>query len=106
MPIDDWKGSRQVEFGTGDIVIDMGLLEDEKDPIGVIIFRETGTPGAIGVRTDYEKPISLEPGEYPVRLIFTRTESIDSLIRCLEDTKEKMITNNIRAIKKRDDPNV
>ena len=104
MPIDNYKGTKQVEFGTEDIKIEMGLIEEEK--IGVIILSEKNPPGEIGKRVDYKTPYTKEAHEAPVRLLFTKIRSIDSLIRCLEDVKEKMVTGDIRSIKDREDPNV
>lgn len=89
MPIVKIGESTQVELGFGDVEIGRGVL-DEENVIGAVCFMQRKTPNNIGTVTDYGPDNRWAMEETPVRITFARTESIDSLIRSIEDAKELM----------------
>lgn len=89
MPIINYQRSRQVEFGKGDILVSPGLLDMEQI-VGVLCFTDNGT-GIIGDRTEHEPATILEADETPVRLTFEKIESIEVVIKMLEETKAMMV---------------
>ncbi|TYP68912.1 hypothetical protein [Paenibacillus methanolicus] len=89
MPIVNFESSRQVHFGTGDILVSPGLL-DTPDVVGALCFTENGT-GVIGERTEHTPPLILDGGEAPVRMTFDKVESVDVVMRMLEETKQMML---------------
>lgn len=84
------KSEKQVEleFGNGDICVAGGYTEDEDGKTGFVIFtnqepRKVGSPGVIEKGEVY-----LE--EYPVVMTFSKKESIDVVIKHLEEAKSFM----------------
>jgi len=80
--------SVKLEFGTGDICVAGGYIEQEKGRIGVVIFvnqepREIGSPGII-------KAGEVNLDDCPVVMTFSKKESIDVVIRKLEEAKSFM----------------
>lgn len=81
--------SVKLEFGTGDICVAGGYIEQEKGyKIGVVIFanqepREIGSPGII-------KAGEVNLDDYPIIMTFSKKESIDVVIRKLEEAKSFM----------------
>jgi len=80
--------SVKLEFGTGDICAAGGYIEQEGYKIGVVIFanqepREIGSPGVI-------KAGEANLDDYPVVMTFSKKESIDVVIRKLEEAKSFM----------------
>lgn len=88
MPIVTFEGSRQLEFGTGDILVSPGLLKLE-ETVGVVCFTEQGTR-VIGEHVDHNPSIVLPAEETLVRMTFEKVESIDVVIWALEETKRMM----------------
>jgi hypothetical protein len=78
MPIVKTDETIQLEFGTGDIEVNPGLLKDST--LGVVCFYQKETVTEIGTHTENPPGYSLEINETPVRLVFEKTESIDVLI--------------------------
>lgn len=95
MPIVNYQGSRQVIFGTGDILVSPGLL-DIDEIVGVVCFSGNGT-GVIGDRTEHHPATILDAEDTPIRLTFEKTESIDVVIRMLEEAKSLMIAKTTNA---------
>jgi len=80
--------SVKLEFGTGDICVAGGYIEQEGYKIGVVIFanqdpREIGSPGIVKAGEG-----SLD--DYPVVMTFSKKESIDVVIKKLEEAKSYM----------------
>lgn len=90
MPIVQIDDTKQLEFGYGDIEVAPGLLNDE-EPVGVICFFNGQKGNRIGVKTTYDDPVELPIERTPVRMVFEKTESIDVVIRALQDTKRLML---------------
>lgn len=89
MPIVKIKESTQLEFGTGDIEVAPGLLDQEQLTGAVCFLRRE--PSLIGTHTDFEPNQAIEITDTPIRMVFTRTESIDVIINALEITKQMML---------------
>ncbi|CAM4274286.1 hypothetical protein [Paenibacillus xylanexedens] len=87
MPIIKHEGQTQIEFGTGDINVSPGLIQLDY-PCGVVVFQPK-EPGAIGERKKNERVVAL-PAETPVRMTFDKVESIDVVIRALQEAKRMM----------------
>ncbi|MDK8188806.1 hypothetical protein QP794_01750 [Paenibacillus sp. UMB7766-LJ446] len=87
MPIIKHEGQTQIEFGTGDINVSPGLLQLDY-PCGVVVFQPKD-PGPIGERKKNTTIVAL-PAETPVRMTFDKVESIDVVIRALQETKRMM----------------
>lgn len=78
----------KLEFGNGDICVASGYTEDEDGKTGFVIFanqepRKVGSPGVIAKGEVYL-------GEYPVVMAFSKKESIDVVIKQLEEAKSYM----------------
>jgi hypothetical protein len=77
------------EFGIGDICVTGGhFIEDDKK-YGVVTFSNQ-TAREIGSEGDIKAGQSYKLGEFPVILTFTKKESIDVVIRALENAKQEM----------------
>ncbi|MEK4452836.1 MULTISPECIES: hypothetical protein [unclassified Paenibacillus] len=88
MPIINFKGQMQIEFGTGDIKVSPGLLQMD-EPCGVVVFQEYHEPREIGKWEENDRKIA-DPEETPIRMTFDKTESIDVVIWALQETKRMM----------------
>ena len=100
MPIYNIQGCCQLEFGRGDIRVGHSLLPkiEEEDPaMGVVAFW-SGEPTEIGVVTTFDEPRELAVSQTRTRLVFSRVESIDVLVRHLLATKQAMLTGEIKPI--------
>lgn len=81
------KGQAELNFGTGDIHIVSSCTTDGE--IGYVVFENQIPPQPIGKNPDgFNKEFI--PEEYPVRMTFSKTESIDALIDELSNAKENM----------------
>lgn len=84
------KDNEQVrlEFGSGDICIAGGYTENEDSKTGFVIFtnQEPREIGSVGVIKSGE--VDLE--EYPIIMTFSKKESIDAVIKQLEEAKSYM----------------
>lgn len=89
MPIIDEYGSRQLHFGSGDISVGGGTLAMD-EVVGVITFQKQ-LPQEVGTRTENEPGHVLDPSETPVRMTFDRVESVDVVIRQLQEIKRLMV---------------
>ena len=95
MPIVDIEKSKQLEFGSGDIEVAPGLLTAD-DIVGAVCFFQRETPNPIGEKSDYFKPYQVvDLKDTPVRMLFEKVESIDVVIRALEQAKKFMINKQI-----------
>lgn len=88
MPIINYKGQLQIEFGTGDIKVSPGLLQMD-GPCGVVVFHEYNEPREIGEWEESDRKIA-DPEETPIRMTFDKTESIDVVIWALQEAKRMM----------------
>lgn len=100
MPIVDIEKSKQLEFGYGDIEVAAGLLQAE-DILGTVLFWNNGKQNEIGVYTEYEENKVMSIEETPVRMVFSRIESIDVVIDALEKSKQMMIAGSTTGIYKK-----
>lgn len=82
-----------IMFGTGDIEIAAGLLDILDNTIGSVALIPRN-PSKIGTVTDYGECVLDTMRNVHTRLMFTKTESIDVLIKYLQEAKRCMITNN------------
>lgn len=90
MPIINFTNeTTQLEFGTGDIRVSGGLLDTDEEVLGAVCFFQT-VPQAIGIKIPNERTV-VPQEETPVRMVFSKVESIDVVIRALEKTKEYML---------------
>lgn len=78
------KGKAEINFGTGDIMMTT-MLEDKK---GIYIL-ENQEPHEIGEGLPVNSDFTIE-GK-PIMITFTRTESIDVIIKDLQCIKDMMI---------------
>lgn len=90
MPIVDINKSKQLEFGYGDIEVGAGLLQSD-DAVGTVCFWNNDGGHEIGEYHEYEEGHTVSIDETPVRMVFTKIESIDVVIDALEKTKKMMI---------------
>lgn len=84
--------SVKLEFGTGDICVAGGYTETKGQRIGLVIFinqepREIGSPGIIKAG---EVNLDDYQDDYHVIMTFSKKESIDAIIRKLEEVKSFM----------------
>lgn len=96
MPINKINESTELEFGNGDIEVMPGLLEDDFST-GALCFLRKKESTPIGTRTNYTPNKVAEIEETPVRMVFHKTESIDVIIRSLQEVKQFMIDKNIES---------
>lgn len=96
MPIVDIEESRQLEFGHGDIFLAPGLLKtDDESIIGCVVFKnQEARP--IGEFVKHDPPKEVELDETPCRMIFEKIESIDVVIKTLQDVKKMMANKTIQ----------
>ena len=77
------------EFGTGDICVTGSHFVEDNKRLGIVTFsnqtsREIGTECVIKAGQPYKL------GDFPVIFTFTKKESIDVVIRALEDARREM----------------
>ncbi len=96
MPIVKIEESTEIVFGTGDIEVMPGLLEDDGS-IGALCLLPKAIATPIGTHTDYEPYKKVEIEEKQVRLVFHKTESIDVLIKSLQEVKQYMIDRSFAS---------
>lgn len=106
MPIINFDNDTvQLEFGYGDIEVAHGLLDTE-DTLGAVCFFPQETPMEIGAHRDYtDPPRTVNREDTPVRMVFTKTESIDVVLWALMRAKEQMIQKNSEKDKEGTDGN-
>jgi hypothetical protein len=85
--------NKEIHFGTGDIKISSGWVKDDES-IGVLVLRQHQEPKVIGHLEEHLPHEEVEEGQAPVRMTFTKVESVDVLIERLEKVKEYM-TNDL-----------
>lgn len=88
--IKKFEDRTEMLFGAGDIGFNSGVYIENDELVGLLIFynqepRKIGEPGDIKAGT----PVNLE--DFPVIIKFSKSESIDVLIKALEEAKESMI---------------
>ena len=74
-----------VEFGTGEVSVGTGFIDDPCVDIGVLTFRSQ-EPEEIGCETCHENPFKMPDPE--LQFVFTKEESIDVIINALNKIKE------------------
>ena len=93
MPIIDIGGSKQIEFGYGDIKVSPALLDTEVI-IGAVCFSSHPEPRQIGEVENHTPQEKRTIEETPVRMTFRKVESIDVVIWALEEAKKFMINKS------------
>lgn len=86
MPIVKTEKTLQVQFGTGDILIGSGMLNDYDEGLVSLVPH---APHPIGTFVKHENPNMLME-DIPVALIFKNTNSLDVLIERLQTTRKYM----------------
>lgn len=76
------------EFGTGDICITPMQGENREHRLGFI----NQAPREIGTVGDYLKGDVVDCNDFPILFEFAKPESIDALIRALQEVKEQFTT--------------
>jgi hypothetical protein len=94
MPVEKWNDTVQVHLGFGDVEVAHGLLTTE-ETIGCICFFNRKEPQPIGTLTEYPDNLEVEVEATPVRITFDKKESIDVMIRALQDAKTMMINKDL-----------
>lgn len=93
----DGDGVNVIQFGTGDILIGAGMLDDPENMIGAVALIPQ-EPVGIGVPRDLVAenggiaPADTDFGVH-TRLVFTKPESIDVLVEHLLAVKEAMLND-------------
>ena len=78
-----------MECGTGDIGFNAGVIKEEDEKVGIVIFynQEAREIGDLGdVKTGQEVDIN----DFPVVMKFYRKESVDVVIEALLEAKRNM----------------
>lgn len=83
------KGNLELKFGTGDINIMTGHFIEDGKKIAYTGYRNQ-TPREIGTEGDDTSNIE-KLNDMPILMTFYKTESIDVLIKALEEAKQLMI---------------
>jgi len=96
MPIINYKGQMQLEFGTGDIKVSPGLLQMDAQ-CGVVVFQEYHEPRKIGKWEENDREIA-DPEETPIRMTFDKPESIDVVIWALQEAKRMMAEDTWQSL--------
>jgi hypothetical protein len=94
MPIEKYNESMQIHLGFGDVEVAHGLLTTE-ETIGCVCFFNRKEAQPIGTKTDYPDNFEVEVESIPVRITFDKKESIDVIIRALQDAKTMMINKDL-----------
>ena len=79
----------KMEFGTGDIGFNAGVLKEEDDKVGVIIFYNQ-EPRNIGDTGDIKAGEEVDINDFPVIMKFYKKESIDAVVKALLEVKKEM----------------
>ncbi|MGA5691451.1 hypothetical protein [Cytobacillus pseudoceanisediminis] len=91
MPIVDIKKTKQLEFGYGDIEVAAGLMQSE-NTLGAVLFWNGEQTNEIGACHNFDEQKVVKIEETPVRMVFSKIESIDVVINALERSKQMMIS--------------
>lgn len=79
-----------LEFGTGDICINSAYyINGEKRKVGLVAFSNQSSRG-IGEEGDIKAGQECKVGDFPVIMTFTKKESVDIIIKALQDAKKEM----------------
>ena len=79
----------KMEFGTGDIGFNAGVIKEEDKKVGIIIFYNQEARN-IGDTGDIKAGTEIDINDFPVVVKFYRKESIDVLIEALLEAKKEM----------------
>lgn len=94
----DEDGSNVLVFGSGDIEIGSGHLDDPDENWGFVTFSK-GKKGEIGRETEVMGEYGCNPEamgfKHHTRLCFTDTKSIDVVIEHLEKAKKAMLDDGL-----------
>lgn len=94
MPITKINNSVELEFGSGDIEVMPGLIEDDFS-VGAVCFMQKQSATPIGTHTDYQPNKVAQIEDTPVRMVFKKVESIDVVIRSLQEARKYMIDRSL-----------
>ena len=100
MPIRHFSNETvQLEFGRGDIRVSSGILKDSgPDVVGAVCFFQEETISPIGTSlAPTKKPELIPQEETPVRMLFSKEESIDVVIKALQKAKRNMQNNTVES---------
>lgn len=81
-------GNKEIYFGTGDIKVSSGWDKEDKS-IGVLVLRQHEAR-PIGTLEEHLPHEEVDRGQAPVRMIFSKAESVDVMIERLKKVKEYM----------------
>ena len=79
----------KIEFGTGDIGINAGAINENGNKVGIIIFYNQEARN-IGDTGDIKAGTEVDINSFPVVMKFHRKESIDVVIKALLEAKKEM----------------
>ncbi len=79
----------KMEFGTGDIGFNAGVIKEDDNKVGIIIFYNQ-EPRNIGDIGDIKAGTEVDINDFPVVMKFYRKESIDVVIEALLEAKKEM----------------
>lgn len=83
------KDNTTMLFGEGDICISPGRYMDNDERVGFILFCNQ-EPRAIGSPGDVKAGTVVDVDDFPVVMKFRKTESIDVIIKALNEAKDLM----------------
>ena len=89
------NGSRSViaEFGKGDLLVS-SIIDENLNRTGIVIFNNKIEEQIGTTHKDNKGKLVSEVCEESIILNFTKTESIDIVIKYLEEAKTKLLTLN------------
>lgn len=79
----------ELMFGTGDIGFNAGAIQEGEERVGIVIFYNQ-EPREIGALGDIKAGTEVRIKDFPVVMLFKKKESVDELIKALEEVKIKM----------------
>ena len=79
----------KMEFGTGDIGFNAGVIKEDDNKVGIIIFYNQESR-SIGDTGDIKAGTEVDINDFPVVMKFYRKESIDVVIKALLEAKKEM----------------
>jgi len=85
------EGVNVIQFGTGDIDVAAGLIDEVDMTIGSLSLSPR-SPSKIGTISKRECALDIMFGVH-TRMIFTKVESIDIVIKYLQEVRRYMVTD-------------
>ena len=80
----------KMEFGTGDIGFNAGVIKEDDNKVGFILFCNQ-EPRPIGSPGDVKAGTVVDINDFPVVMKFYRKESIDVVIKALNEARSLML---------------